>query len=296
MVKVGPEIGFFLLAWAEPGVPLQEGQDVQDWQAALLFAAMCFAVGAVALKLGTDRYRKSRIVKNTSRERIQSMAIGRTELSGTARPSDGTYGEPFGNGEVIFAKWGVSEWREKHPNDDEDDTKTWESIASGRLGTHVVLEDETGAVMLDTPPTGDLSEEMVQTEEVGPGTVPPEKIAEFLESEGISTASSNKRQFRQRVIRDGTELYAFGEARRRDDDSRDEAVIQRLQERHDNFVEELVLGRDSETETYIVSDKDEDEISRGAFARTLAFLLGGVAFTALGAGLLGYGLQLNGLL
>lgn len=296
LVPVSLEHGGSLLAGTELEIVLQGEDDVSDWEAAVLFAAMCFAVGAVALKLGADRYRKSRIVKDTPTERIRSLAIGRTEITGTARPYDGTYEEPFGNGEVVFARWRVSEWREKHPNDDEDDTKTWKTVGSGRIGDRIVLEDETGAVTLETPPTGDLSDDLVRTEEVGPGTVPPGKIAEFLESQGISTASSNKRQFRQHVIRDGTELYAFGEVSRRDSDSRKESVVEKLLERHDTFVEELIFSRDSSTEQYIVSDKDEDEISRDASLWTLVFLLGGLAFTALGAGLLAYGLQLNGVL
>ena len=295
-VPLGLELAGGLLGWVDPAVPLQGGEDIQDWQAALLFAAMCFAVGMVSLKLGADRYRKSRVVKNTSTEQVRSMAVGRTELNGTARPYDGTYEEPFRDGEAVVADWRVSEWREKNPHDDEDDTKTWKQVASGRLGDRVVLEDDTGAVALERPPMGDLSNELTWETEVGPGTVPPAKVGEFLESQGVSTASGDKRRYRQRVIRDGTELYVFGEAGRRDDDTGEEPVFETLGRRYDDFVDELLLSRDSSTDRYIVSDKDEDEISRGAFLRTLAFLLCGVAFVALGAGLLAYGLQLNGML
>lgn len=293
---VGIEWALRLLAGVDPALLLQGDGDVQDWQAAVLFAAMCFALGAVALKRGADRYRKSRMIENTATERVRSMAVGRTELTGTARPYDGTHGEPFGTGEVVFARWRVSEWREKHPNDEDDDTKTWKSVASGRVGDRIVLEDDTGAVTLETPPTGDLSSDLVRTEEVGHGTVPPAKIAEFLESQGVSTVSDNKRRFRQRVIRNGTELYAFGEARRRGDEPREAPTIESLLGRYDTFVDELVFGRDSGTGEYIISDENEDDIARGAFLRTLAYLLGGVTATALGAGLLAYGLQLNGML
>jgi len=47
-----------------------------------------FMFGLYLIYKGTDKYRKYALVRNTATERIRSMALGRTELEGVARPAE----------------------------------------------------------------------------------------------------------------------------------------------------------------------------------------------------------------
>jgi len=288
-------LGSGLADTVSDGVVVLQSQEenLEDWQLMLGVAAMSFAVGMVSLKLATDRYRKSRLVKNTSTERIRSVALGRTELNGVARPDGETCDQPFTAGECVYGTWRVREWKEANPHDDEDDSKTWKTVSSGTVGDGLVLEDDTGAILLENPST-DLSDELETSETVGRGTIPDGRTAEFLESQNISVASDHRRRYEQGVIPAGTELYAFGEAVR--DDEGAEQREQRLGDDYENLVAELVLGYDEDTGEFIVSDKTEDELAREQFLRTIPFILGGLLFVAVGAGFLGLSLQEYGLL
>jgi len=288
-------------------VPLQSDEgSLEDWQVMAIAAAMCLLAGVGVLRMGADQYGKSRIVKNTGTEKIRSMAVGRTELNGTARAYDQTYAQPFRKGECVFGTYSVQELVTKQDGDEEK--KEWKTITSGTIGDRIVLEDETGAVIMERPSmtySGELEtrtkqgnlanlfEETFLADWFGLG--PNKQTVAFLEENGIAVSSSNRRKYVQKVVPPETDLYVLGQAVRRDDDA-DAGLIETLHEKYDGFTDTLVIERDDGSGEYIVTDKSEDKMARDQFLKAVAAIGGGIVFMALGAGLLGLSLQGYGLI
>jgi len=109
-----------------------------DWEGVAMFGLFGLLVGAVVIHQGFDKYRNSRIFENTATERIRSMAVGRTELNGAAKPYDGTFPRPFTEGEYIYGEYRVKEYVQREDHDGETEM-VWETIARGepveRLGS-----------------------------------------------------------------------------------------------------------------------------------------------------------------
>jgi len=285
--------------------PLQSSGDVlgdADWEGTAFLGVACLALGAVAIKLGFDQYQTSQLVKNTAPERVRSVAVGRTELNGAARQYDRTYPQPFTAGECVYGRYRVKE-RVKEEDDDGETKNVWDSIATGQFGERLVLEDETGAIILDTPPV-EYSSEMSTTKTQGKldnlfeDTIlgdwfdlgPDEQTARFLGEQGIPLTSSNRRQYEQEVISPGTELYALGQAVRRGDET-DEAILDDLATRHETFIEDLVIERDEGSGEYIVSGNEEETLSRTRLLKAVGMVSAGLLCIVFGAAMLGVTLQ-----
>lgn len=228
----------------------------------VLVIGLGFFVAVGMLTWARKRYKKYRLVTDTATESVRSMAVGQTELHGRAQPFAQTYPQPFKSGECVASKWQVMEWDEKNPNDDDDSSQGWVPKYGGRQGEKLVLEDETGAVTIEHPPWHMIDRESVtqgRLDNVIEGSVldrwfdagPNEEVAAFLEDEDIPLRSSNRRQYRQRVVPVDAELYAFGQATRWD--GADEATIAALEQRHETFVDELILEHDEAADEYMVS-------------------------------------------
>jgi len=289
-------------------VPLQNNDDaLEDWQAMALVAGLCFPVGLAVIKMGFDRYHSSRIVANTGTERIRSMAVGRTELKGTARQYDRTYAQPFEDGECLLAEYSVQELVTKEDGDEKK--QVWETVTSGTLGDRIVLEDETGAVVVKQP-SMTYSRELETRKKQGIlanifegtfvgdwfGLGPNESTVAFLEERNISLRTNRRRLYEQKVVPSGTELYVLGQATERDDDAEDDAIVERLAGSYDRFLDALVIEGDDGSGEYIVTDKNEGGISRHHLLRALLAIVGGVGFVVLGAVFLGLSLQEYGLI
>lgn len=294
----------------DPAVPLGTTSELladADWEAAAMVAVLSLAIGGAVIWEGFDHYQTSRLVKNTATERVRSMAVGRTELNGAARPYEGTFPRPFTEGECIYGKYRVKE-RVKKEDDDGEMKTVWESIAVGSFAERMVLEDETGAVILENPPMG-YSGKMCTTKTQGKlanlfedtflgdwlNLGPDAQTARFLEEHDIPLTSGNRRQYEQKVVPDGTELYVLGQATRRSDDT-DEAILDQLHERHETFADELIIERDSGSGEYIVTSQDEDEVSRTQLMKAMGTIATGILCVAFGAGMLGVALQNYGVL
>ena len=275
--------------------PLQAGDDeLEPWMEFAIIAAMCIPVGVVSFKLGLEQYRKSSFVRGTAQVVIEALDEGRAQLSGKARPYETTYDQPFEVGECVYGRWRVRELVPKHRNNQDDDQYTWETIASGRIGDRIVLEDDTGAIVARRP-SMTLSDELHTRQTVAEDHVPSGKVGDFLDAQGISKIGNRRRRYEQRVIPPGTDLLVVGYAWPRTDDE-DEAVFETLRETYDGFRDDLVIGRDRETRKYDVTDKSEGQLTRHYLLWTMGFGLGGLVFVGLGAVFLFRAIQEYGLL
>lgn len=279
--------------------------ELDDWMVSAIVASMSVAVGAVAVKHGFDRHRRSWLVDDTPTERVRSIAAGRTELKGVARPFGRTYDQPFTDGDCLYAKWRVKELVTR-VNDEGEHEQTWETIATGTVGEHVVLEDDTGSIALESPPVSFSKDAETEKKRKGRENIfkrlwrwitsnprPEPPYAPFLRENGVSVNTSNDRRYEQHVLEDGTDLYVLGQATPRDSasdlGSTDDAlaneadVLAELSADDDEFRDDLVMERDSASEEYLVTDRSESTLVWRNRLLMLGLLAVGVVLVTVGA-------------
>lgn len=76
-------------------VVVQSGETSNRGLASLAMSLVVFVFGAVVLYSGFDQWRVKRLVQDTPTEQGRSVAVGRTELRGVAKPTYGTVDRPF---------------------------------------------------------------------------------------------------------------------------------------------------------------------------------------------------------
>lgn len=255
---------------------------VEDMAESLLF----MGIGATLLYGGFRKYRTKRLIEDTPREKVRSMAAGRTELSGEATPRGDVLQCPFTEGAAIVANYEIEE---HHPNDDGPD---WFTVDSGVLAAPFDLDDGTGSVCIaaDEEVTLHVSDENCSRYYVDDHETEPPQIRQFLEehssvdtnSDGtIQSLFDDRRRYTQEVIPPCTTVYVYGKA------GENAAGGLGTQD------QELVVGHDDATDRFIVSDMDEDTLTTTlGWSGPVAMLLGSVILTVgfyLGISTLGLG-------
>lgn len=250
-------------------VPLQAGENTADRGIqSLLFSGLFLLVGLLVIYAGFDEWRKKRLIQDTPTEQVRSIAAGRTEIAGTATPTEGTVEQPFAEGECLYADWEI----EEHHHD--DDGSDWHTIDRGEVATPFALDDGTGTVRVaaSTDATWEISEEHHTRIDVGARESPPEEVRSFLEThsetdvgdEGI--VFGDRRRYTQEVLPPNEEVYVFGRAAEREDAS-------------GSNEERLVMERDGGSGRFIISDMTESELTESLSTRAPLFILLGLAMS-----------------
>jgi DNA/RNA endonuclease YhcR with UshA esterase domain len=115
------------------------------------FAGLAFLVGAVVMWLGTKRFRTGRLIQNTPPENVRAVAVGRTELHGTARDAGVTFDQPFTEGECLFYSYEIEQYEKKRTTDSDGNTeteRTWNTTSSHSIAAPFYLEDDTGEMLV----------------------------------------------------------------------------------------------------------------------------------------------------
>lgn len=225
----------------------------------IVILSVCFLAGILLIHHGFRTYQTSRLIRDTPRSTVQSMAVGRTELEGVARPADEIIDRPFTSDECLYARYEIEEYRE-----DTDGTREWTTIDRGTFVTPFYLEDETGRVLVDADyeTSFELSDANETVIEVSRGDDEPPEVAAFLTEHASvngriddvgNSIFDGRRRYIQRVLPIGSSAYVFGGARVRD------GVDGTNQDR-------LVIDTDDSTDRFIVSDRDADSLA-GALGR-----------------------------
>jgi hypothetical protein len=249
-------------------VALQAGESTDRGLQSLLISGLVLLIGLVAIYGGFDTWRKMRLVQDTPTEQVRSIAAGRTELNGIAKPTDGTVEQPFLDGECLYADWRI----EEHKHD--DDGSDWHTIDSGEVATPFALDDGTGAVRVaaSTDADWEISDEHRTRIDVGERESPPDEIRSFLEThsetdvgdEGI--VFGDRRRYVQEVLPPDEEVYVFGRAAEREGASGDNEG-------------RLVMERDGGSDRFIISDMTESELTESLSTRAPLFILLGLAMS-----------------
>lgn len=282
---------------AVDGATLLISDGVGGWLTIVLLGAMCVLFGATSIKHSFDQYRTSQVVQNAPTERIRSMAVGRTELTGTARPYEETYEQPFEGGECVFGEYWIRELVTKQTDDGTE--KEWETVEYGQLGERIVLDDGTGTAVLRNPPV-DYSESLVTKRTQGWfanliegtflgdwfGVGPNDETRSLLESQGTSVTANNRRQYEQRLLPPDTELYVFGQAAIADDGDFEAEEVERLEAQYPDVETDLIIQRRPTRGEYIVTDKAESAVANEHFWDAVSDAIGGIALLVIGIVLL----------
>jgi hypothetical protein len=152
----------------------------------LLFLLVPLVVGLGMVHEGVKQFRIRQRVRDTPTETAGAVAVGRTEVSGIARPAEQTCRAPFTDEECLYVQWKISERSA-------DADGGWELLDLGVSVSPFSIEDETGRVLVD-PTRGAVSSAVVMDESYGvevrpehatttvveAGQEPPERIAAFL--------------------------------------------------------------------------------------------------------------------
>ncbi|MFB6192321.1 MAG: GIDE domain-containing protein [Haloarculaceae archaeon] len=249
-------------------VALQAGESTDRGLQSLLISGLVLLIGLAAIYGGFDEWRKKRLIQDTPTEQVRSIAAGRTELNGTAKPTDGTVGQPFTDGECLYADWRIEE---HHPDDDGSD---WHTIDSGEVATPFALDDGTGSVRVaaSTDADWEISDEHRTRIDVGSRESPPDEVRSFLEThsetdvgdEGI--VFGDRRRYTQEVLPPDEEVYVFGRAAEREGASGDNEA-------------RLVMERDGGSDRFIISDMTESELTGSLTKRAPLFILLGLAMS-----------------
>lgn len=268
-MTVGSHAGYV----ASQGFVLQSSR-ITDDLTDLVFVFLFFLVGLYLIYWGADTYRLSRLIANTPTEKVASMAVGRTELEGIARPAGTVFEQPFTDGECLYVNYRIKERQKKHTDDGTE--YEWVTLDSGEFGTPFQLDDGTGSVDVQATRATryEISDENTTTITVGRGDTPPERIQQFLNGEvdgpwdpSVNLKRSRKQRYKQEVLPANEDAYVFGAAEPKD-----------LDEIGDGAANEdrLEIVRDEGTDRFVVSDMGEEELAKGLGRRGPATILVGL--------------------
>lgn len=192
---------------------------------------------------------------------------GPVEIEGTAVPDDdhGTITAPFSGAECLACSYEVQELRSSGKH------SSWQTLDEGQGGVDFLVDDGTGRVRVD--PHGSDIRLDGDTLSVSPGTVLPDRLANYVESteevdkqDGTmdllvtEVNTGNKQRFIERRLDVGETVYVYGEA---------------FEERSGGWgsgMVNAVVRRGERTPVFVVSDAPERatawRIARGALVAT----------------------------
>lgn len=247
-------------------------------ETALMWAIPAFFVlwGGVAVYASWSGWKRANRIQHTPTEKARSVAMGRTEITGTVEPAGETFTEPLTDEECVFARWAVKTGGPIVTMNAAGESTA--AVGGPDIGSRSVpfyVTDETGRALVepDDGITVELHEGSRTELSVSDPANRPERVAAFMEQvypdHDPAVAAGGPTQYRQDVIEPGDEVYVYGSAVERTDADRDEVVIR----------------RDEEIDTFLVSDQPETKLMEGWQPQTG----GGPAGLKLGAVLLAVG-------
>lgn len=124
---------------------------VREETGVFLIVLFFFLAGFALMAVGAKQFQTGRLIKNTPPERVRSMAVGRTELHGTARSAGVVFDQPFTPGKCLYYKYSVQEereWKERNKDGETETKRQWKTVSSHSLAAPFYLDDGTGEVLV----------------------------------------------------------------------------------------------------------------------------------------------------
>ena len=179
---------------------------------------------------GFKQLARKRLIENTPRSKVRSLAVGPVEVHGKAR-SIYKLQTPFTQLPCVYFAYEIQEYKKSGKS------SRWVTILKGSSeGVEFMVEDETGAVAVDAKGAEVVvPEDHVFTNSWGSSL--PSGCADYLASHGQSTHAffglvERSLRFKESCVMEGDPLFVFGFATPRKDSRLDAktALIERLRE------------------------------------------------------------------
>lgn len=233
------------------------------WYAGFAGILVLMAAGVWLIRKGFRRRRERALVRDTPTERVESLSIGPSEVTGSAvcpEPIDA----PFSDDECVLAQYEVLEYSDSSNNSG----GSWQTMDEGVRYSEFYLDDGSGRVLVC--PSEDTQYELTPgdwtTERVDSSDRGPPAVQEFVHSHDSldfprdRSGRENDRQYRQNLVLPDEEVYVFGTVQTRDRvesgaSNAERLVIQKVED--DSYREPMYL---------ISDDSASDLLSRRRFA------------------------------
>lgn len=219
------------------------------------------------------------LVRNTPTATVHSMAVGRTEVEGTARPERDSFPQPFTKGSAVVGEYRVV----KHDPDADGEESGWTITESGTIAAPFTLDDGTGEVRVAASEDAELFVSETNTTSV---TVPadepePAAVRRFLaeytnrdvDPDADGSVYDRKHRYVQEVIPPDESVYVFGTATPRDDATGVDA-------------DRLEIQRDDDTGRFVISDEGQPAVLTELRRRIPVLLVLGLLLSIVGFRLL----------
>lgn len=246
-----------------------------------LYAAAAAVGGVVLFVRGFKVWRERRLIQDTPRARIRSMAMGLVEIEGTVEPRS-VLAAPFSGHECAYWQVDIST-RSKDG---------WNVVHRNSSRHPFYLKDETGVALVY--PEGSECKVNFGVEEVCHGPFLPDCYANYIKSERltmVSVMSVGEMRFRERVMQAEQAVFVLGSAMPRaravnlsGDDEVEATGTDGPQNRiasTDHQVAAVVRKGQNEP-TFIISEQSQLAITLDLGTRALAQLIGGPILSLIG--------------
>lgn len=252
----------------------------------VIISLVMFLGGVGIFIYGFKILKKVKIIQNTPRSKIRSMAMGLVEIHGTAKAKEFLIA-PFSKLKCIYYKYVIKEYR-RHTSGSGDNKRTtyrWDTVATGERRIPFTATDETGNV--DVNPSG------------AEFNIDPKKV--FLQKAGLIGAfnviSSALKNFDNNPNNDvDISKWNLTEL----DPKKDRTFMNTVGDRkyYEYFLQDnetlFVLGtaaneaskisikKGVNEPTFIISDKSEKDLLKNMKFKMIGFLLGGFILSIIG--------------
>lgn len=107
--------------------------------------------GSVIFLYGFNRMHKYRLIQDTPRSKIRSMAMGIVEVHGNAE-ADRYIKTPFSQTDCVYYRYKIEEYRKHTQTDSKGNQRTsysWETVSTGERRIPFFAKDDTGKVQVE---------------------------------------------------------------------------------------------------------------------------------------------------
>jgi hypothetical protein len=211
------------------------------------YACVGFFAGIALLAMGIPTFRLKRLIENTPTSKIRSVAVGLTEVSGEAFFCQEKLKSPFTGKDCMYHMCTVENFMG-------GSRARWFQVLYDEKRVPFYVRDDTGSIFVD-PDRASVNISMKEEIKCGPDEDPPERIIEYLKTNGIShkglLGRNKTMRFREYSITERDKTYVMGKAER-DTDQRERDL--------ENGADCLVLHKGTNNKVFYISDRPERKI------------------------------------
>ncbi len=246
-------------------------------------------IGGFVFVLGFFKMRKYRIIRDTPRSKIRSMAMGLVEVHGHVE-ADQLIKSPFSKTDCVYYKYEIKEYRKQSSSKGKSSSYRWQTVSSGDKRVPFFASDETGRALVHPDRAdidvsfkrayyqksqglfgsisafGKLASALKNFDPNDPMALDVDSLElEPMESRtGFRATRVGDRKYLEYYIKDGDTLFVLGTAAH-DSEAPDNVVIRR--------------GRNEKT--FIICDKEEKRVLKKIKKLMfVCFIIGGLFFAA----------------